>query len=106
VRDADAWRGRLSHYGALFVGAGAAEALGDYGIGPNHVLPTAGAARRRGGLAVFDFLRVRTWLRVDDARAADGVLRDTEVLAGAEGLTAHARSAARRRLASGETPPA
>lgn len=97
VVDADSWRGRLAHYGALFVGPGAAEALGDYGIGPNHVLPTAGAARQRGGLSVFDFLRVRTWLRVDDASAADEVLNDTRRLAEAEGLIAHARSAERRR---------
>src|SRR5256884_2529393 len=45
LRDADAVAPRLAHYGALFVGAGAAEVLGDYGAGPNHVLPTGG---RRG----------------------------------------------------------
>jgi len=57
---------RLSHFGALFIGAGSAEVLGDYGAGPNHVLPTAGAARSKGGLSVYTFLRVRTWMRMDD----------------------------------------
>src|SRR5439155_1253132 len=61
---------RLTHFGALFIGASSAEVLGDYGAGPNHVLPTAGSARSRGGLSVYTFLRVRTWLRIDDASAA------------------------------------
>ena len=52
--------------GGLFVGYNAAEVLGDYGIGPNHTLPTGGTARYSGGLSVFNFLRVRTWLRVED----------------------------------------
>jgi phosphoribosyl-ATP pyrophosphohydrolase/phosphoribosyl-AMP cyclohydrolase/histidinol dehydrogenase len=54
-----------SHYGALFVGAAAAEVLGDYGAGPNHVLPTGATARFTGGLSVLAFLRVRTWMAVD-----------------------------------------
>ena len=60
----------LKHYGGLFIGAGAAEVLGDYGAGPNHTLPTGGTARSTGGLSVFTFLRVRTWMRVDDPVAA------------------------------------
>lgn len=88
---------RCRHYGALFIGQGAAEVLGDYGAGPNHTLPTGGTARHAGGLSVFTFLRIRTWLRVDDAKAALPLVRDAERLAGLEGLTAHARSAARRR---------
>src|SRR5690606_4284397 len=47
--DADALAARLAHYGGLFVGAGAAEVLGDYGVGPNHVLPTGSTARFTGG---------------------------------------------------------
>src|SRR5439155_1372203 len=50
LRDADAVAPRLAHYGALFVGAASAEVLGDYGAGPNHVLPTGGTARSSGGL--------------------------------------------------------
>ncbi|MEM7519077.1 MAG: histidinol dehydrogenase, partial [Planctomycetota bacterium] len=81
----------LRHYGALFVGSAAAEVLGDYGIGPNHVLPTGGGARRSGGLSVFDFLRVRTVLECD---AVDPqIVEDTIALARLEGLEGHARAA-------------
>lgn len=93
TRDAAAVQPRLSHYGGLFVGAGAAEVLGDYGAGPNHVLPTGGTARATGGLSVFTFLRVRTWLRVD---APAALARDAAALARLEGLEGHARSAERR----------
>lgn len=96
VEDADALRPRLRHYGGLFVGASAAEVLGDYGIGPNHTLPTGGTARSSGGLSVFDFLRVRTWLRIDDAASAQEPVRDAVAMARLEGLEAHARSAERR----------
>ena len=88
--------GELASYGGLFLGAGAAEVLGDYGAGPNHVLPTGGAARSRGGLWVGDFLAVRTWLRIDDPAAAAGLAEDARELAGLEGLAGHARAAARR----------
>lgn len=84
-------------YGGLFVGQGAAEALGDYGIGPNHTLPTAGTARHRGGLSVYDFVSVRTWLWIGDPAQASGPVEDAITLARMEGLEAHARSAALRR---------
>ena len=87
---------RLCHYGALFIGAGSAEVLGDYGAGPNHVLPTARTARSRGGLSVYTFLRVRTWLRIDDAAAARPLVEDAAWFGRIEGLEAHARSAERR----------
>jgi len=87
---------RLAHFGALFIGAAAGEVLGDYGAGPNHVLPTGGSARSTGGLSVFTFLRVRTWLRVGDAAAARPLLEDAAWFGRAEGLEAHARSAERR----------
>ena len=62
LRDPTAVRPR--HYGALFVGAQSAEVLGDYGAGPNHVLPTGGTARAFGGLWFGSFLRAQTWLRI------------------------------------------
>src|SRR5205807_1306356 len=89
LRDADAVAPRLAHYGALFVGAGSAEVLGDYGAGPNHVLPTGGTARFSGGLSVYTFLRVRTWLRITDCAAARSVVEDAVWLGRAEGLEAH-----------------
>jgi phosphoribosyl-ATP pyrophosphohydrolase/phosphoribosyl-AMP cyclohydrolase/histidinol dehydrogenase len=87
---------RLAHFGALFIGAGSAEVLGDYGAGPNHVLPTAGTARSKGGLSVHTFLRVRTWLRIDDSTAARPLVEDAAWFGRIEGLEAHARSAERR----------
>ena len=96
LREAAAVAPQLAHYGALFVGAGAAEVLGDYGAGPNHVLPTGGTARSTGGLSVYTFLRVRTWLRIDDRGAARPLIEDAIWLGRAEGLEAHARAAERR----------
>jgi phosphoribosyl-ATP pyrophosphohydrolase/phosphoribosyl-AMP cyclohydrolase/histidinol dehydrogenase len=87
---------RLGNYGTLFVGSRAGEVLGDYGAGPNHVLPTGGAVRGMGGLSVWTFLRLRTWLRIDDAGAACELAEDSAWFARAEGLEGHARSAERR----------
>jgi len=97
VRDAEEVAGRVRHFGALFIGAMSAEVLGDYAAGPNHTLPTGGAARQTGGLSVLDFLRVRTFVQVADLTAAEPLTIDAERLARLEGLEAHARSAARRR---------
>jgi phosphoribosyl-ATP pyrophosphohydrolase/phosphoribosyl-AMP cyclohydrolase/histidinol dehydrogenase len=97
ARDAAGIAGRIRNAGAVFIGAGSAEVLGDYGIGPNHVLPTGGTSRFRSGLSVFTFLRVRTWMRVDDPSAASGVLDDAAALARVEGLEGHARAAEIRR---------
>jgi histidinol dehydrogenase len=96
VADADRLAPRLRHYGALFIGAGAAEVLGDYGAGPNHVLPTGRTARSAGGLSVLSFLRVRTWLRIDEPQAARPLAEDAAWFGRVEGLEAHARSAERR----------
>ncbi len=90
---------RLRHYGALFLGEGTAEVFGDYGAGPNHVLPTGGAARHSGGLSVLSFLRLRTWMRGDAGAVDEGLIDDTVWLARQEGLEAHARAALLRRRA-------
>lgn len=96
LEDPRALGARLRNYGALFLGAGAAEVLGDYGIGPNHVLPTGRGARSAGGLSPLSFLRVRTWLEVDDLEEASEVLRDAAAFARLEGLEGHARAAEMR----------
>jgi len=96
LQDATTVAPRLAHFGALFIGAGSAEVLGDYGAGPNHVLPTAGTARSKGGLSVYTFLRVRTWLRIEDSAAARPLIEDAAWFGRVEGLEAHARSAERR----------
>jgi phosphoribosyl-ATP pyrophosphohydrolase/phosphoribosyl-AMP cyclohydrolase/histidinol dehydrogenase len=87
---------QLTSYGALFLGDRTAEVLGDYGAGPNHVLPTGGAARYSGGLSVLSFLRMRTWMRQDEDRVNRQLIEDTVWLARQEGLEAHARAAAKR----------
>jgi phosphoribosyl-ATP pyrophosphohydrolase/phosphoribosyl-AMP cyclohydrolase/histidinol dehydrogenase len=95
VESPAAWASRLSAYGTLFVGEGAAEVLGDYGAGPNHVLPTSGSARAFSGLSVLTFLRFPTTLRVDGGMDRQ-VVSDCEALARMEGLSGHAASAALR----------
>jgi phosphoribosyl-ATP pyrophosphohydrolase/phosphoribosyl-AMP cyclohydrolase/histidinol dehydrogenase len=91
--DADAVAARLGHWGGLFVGVDSAEVFGDYGIGPNHTLPTGGVARFKGGLSVLDFLRVRTWLRLAPGVQGEDIARDAAALARLEGLEGHARAA-------------
>jgi histidinol dehydrogenase len=85
-----------ANYGGLFVGEHAAEVLGDYGAGPNHTLPTGGTGRYTGGLSVFNFLRIRTWMRVDDKEASQGMVDDSIIMARLEGLEGHARAAETR----------
>ncbi len=99
ITDAPSAMPYLRHYGALFVGHASAEVLGDYCAGPNHTLPTGGTARSAGGLSVHHFLRIRTWMQIDDLDAAQELVRDAIDLAHHEGLEAHARSAQHRLLA-------
>lgn len=96
TRDPERIAGRLRNAGAVFLGANSPEVAGDYGAGPNHTLPTGGGARFKAGLSVMTFLRLRTWLRIDDPCAATALLRDAEALARIEGLDGHARSAQAR----------
>ena len=81
--------------GSLFVGPWSAQVAGDYAIGSNHVLPTAGTARVRGGLSAADFVRQMTVQRLTPSglRSIGEAVVD---LATAEGLTAHAASVAIR----------
>jgi histidinol dehydrogenase len=95
LADADAVAARITTAGAIFVGAFTPEAAGDYVAGPNHVLPTGGAARYASPLGVYDFRKRTSVLRYtrDGLRAqVDDIVR----IAASEGLTAHARSAAIR----------
>lgn len=95
VCDREAAARKITHAGAVFVGPYGAQAAGDYATGSNHVLPTAGAARFRGGLSAADFVRVGSVQRLTGPglrRLAPTVLS----LANAEGLTAHAASVAVR----------
>jgi histidinol dehydrogenase len=77
--------------GSVFLGDYSAQAAGDYGAGPHHVLPTGGAARFRGGLSVNDFLKVITVQELSRAGLRK-VAPSLVALADAEGLRAHAQS--------------
>lgn len=92
VRDPEAWLPRLSAAGALFIGSASAEAFGDYGAGPNHVLPTSRSARFSSPLGVASFMKRQSLLRLSDGDAA-AMAPWVEELATAEGLPHHAASA-------------
>ena len=93
--DAQAIADKIDNAGCMFIGHQSAEVFGDYGVGPNHTLPTAGTARFSAGLNVFTFVRIRTWLKLDDA--PQSLINDTARLAELEGLIAHQRSAQKRQ---------
>ena len=82
----------IRHAGAIFMGRYAAEPVGDYCAGPNHVLPTAGTARFSSPLGVYDFQKRSSLIELN-ATGAGKLGRLVSVLARAESLTAHARSA-------------
>ena len=82
---------RIVNAGAIFVGGWTAQVAGDYAIGSNHVLPTAGAARYRGGLNAADFVKLVSVQRVT-RRGLGSIGGTITTLARAEGLEAHARS--------------
>ncbi|WP_299848802.1 histidinol dehydrogenase [uncultured Roseovarius sp.] len=86
------WRDRLNAYGSLFLGEETTVAFGDKAAGPNHVLPTSGAARYTGGLSVHKFLKTVTWQKVDERTLPD-LARVTASLSRAERMEGHARSA-------------
>ncbi|HET7890639.1 MAG TPA: histidinol dehydrogenase [Candidatus Sulfotelmatobacter sp.] len=81
----------IQNAGSIFVGDYSAQAAGDYASGPNHVLPTSGQARFRGGLSVADFVKVITVQELS-AAGLKRIAPAIECLAAAEGLPAHERS--------------
>jgi histidinol dehydrogenase len=95
VRDPEAWIPELTTAGALFIGSASAEAFGDYGAGPNHVLPTLRTARFASPLGVATFLKRQSLLCLSAADAA-AMAPGVALLARAEGLPHHGRSAALR----------
>ena len=91
LADAAALVPRVRGAGAIFVGARAATAFGDYAAGTNHVLPTGGSARFGQGLSVSDFVK-RVGVVELDAAAAARLAGPVATIADAEGLRSHARS--------------
>lgn len=97
ARDLDWWLGRLTCYGSLFLGEETTVAYGDKASGPNHVLPTKGAARYSGGLSVHKFMKTLTWQRMSrEASREIGLV--TARISRIEGMEGHARTADDRLL--------
>jgi histidinol dehydrogenase len=87
---------RIRSSGTIFVGPLSAQPFGDYASGSNHVLPTSGWARRRGGLSAHDFVKCIS-VQTIEPRGFNRLADDVQALAGAEGLQAHATAVEVRR---------
>jgi histidinol dehydrogenase len=94
--DDEAVAANIRHAGAIFFGAYTPEAVGDYLAGPNHVLPTGRTARFSSALGVYDFVKRTSLLKYSEA-AFKSVADKVSVLAEAEALSGHARSASIRK---------
>ena len=92
ARELDWWLARLTCYGSLFLVEETTVAYGDKASGPNHVLPTKGAARYSGGLSVHKFMKTLTWQRMTREAARD-IGEVTARISRLEGMEAHARTA-------------
>jgi histidinol dehydrogenase len=92
VADPESYLDEIRHAGAIFMGRYTSEALGDYCAGPNHVLPTSGTARFSSPLGVYDFQKRSSIIHCSPA-GAKKLGKVASVLARAESLEAHARSA-------------
>jgi sulfopropanediol 3-dehydrogenase len=89
TEDLDWWLNNLTNYGSLFLGEETNVTYGDKASGPNHILPTKGAARYTGGLSVAKFIKTVTWQRM--TRDANRVVGATSArIARAEGMEGHA----------------
>jgi histidinol dehydrogenase len=102
VADAVRLGGSIRNAGAIFAGPFAAVPFGDYGVGSNHVLPTAGTARFASGLRAADFVKVMSVVELD-RRAAARFAPGVATIARHEGLAGHAR-AVEVRAEDGKTP--
>jgi len=92
VAEPKKWLKRIHHAGAIFLGRYSSEALGDYGAGPNHVLPTSRTARFSSPLGVYDFQKRSSIISVS-RKGAQKLGKLAATLARGEGFEAHARSA-------------
>ena len=95
ARDLDWWLARLTCYGSLFLGEETTVAFGDKASGPNHILPTRGAARYSGGLSVHKFMKTLTWQRMSRESTRE-IAQVTARISRLEGMEGHARTADER----------
>jgi histidinol dehydrogenase len=95
-QDTDDLLQRIRAAGTVFLGPWSAQPFGDYASGSNHVLPTAGWARARGGLSTADFVKCISLQHISETGFARLAL-DVQILARAEGLLAHANAIEVRR---------
>ncbi|MGC9359213.1 MAG: histidinol dehydrogenase [Anaerolineae bacterium] len=102
LRDPWQWVGKVRNAGGIFVGEYTSEALGDYVVGPTHVMPTGRTARFSSPLQVWDFVKITSVFGLSAAQARD-LTEPAVTVAEAEGLTAHA-AAMRQRLQEDERP--
>jgi sulfopropanediol 3-dehydrogenase len=93
--DPDWWLSKLHNYGSLFLGDNTTVAFGDKASGPNHILPTKGAARYTGGLSVGKFIKTVTYQRMSPEATRD-IAAVTARISRLEGMEAHARTADER----------
>jgi sulfopropanediol 3-dehydrogenase len=92
AKDLDWWLATLTCYGSLFLGEETTVAFGDKVSGPNHILPTKGAAKYSGGLSVHKFMKTLTWQRMTK-EASKQLGQVTARISRLEGMEAHARTA-------------
>jgi sulfopropanediol 3-dehydrogenase len=92
AKDLEWWLRSLTNYGSLFLGEETTVAFGDKTSGPNHILPTKGAARYSGGLSVHKFIKTLTWQRMT-REANRETAQVTARISRLEGMEAHARTA-------------
>ena len=95
AEDLEWWKARLRSYGSLFLGEHSTVTFGDKASGPNHVLPTSGAARYTGGLSVHKFLKTVTW-QTATPEALPEIAGVSASISRHEGMVGHARSAEMR----------
>jgi len=91
VRDTESLLGKIKNAGAIFLGAYSPEPISDYFAGPNHVLPTSGAARYASPLGVYDFQKCSNVVEYTKA-AVKACAGKVDILARSEGFDAHARA--------------
>jgi histidinol dehydrogenase len=95
VKGADAYIERISNAGCIFIGENSTVVLGDYVLGPSHVLPTGATARFSSPLNILDFVKFINLVNVDEA-SLQQLGKAAAIIARAEGLEAHARAVEKR----------